>query len=115
MVHDTGSKALIPKLVTLHNKYNSIRTTSNSQAISTDLMPVVLSFVLDVIHRVNREIEDSAEVLITQHGVALKHESIYDLMSKLGRAVDVATTQSLHEQLGAIHAAQLVSRNRTSA
>jgi len=102
------------KLVNVHNAHISW-TTSNAVGTRTDPTAAVIPAVLDVIRQVNRDIDESGRALVAQHGAVLQHASIDDLMNKLGKAVDVATVQCLHEQLGAIHAAQFVSRHRIAA
>ncbi|KAL8714813.1 MAG: hypothetical protein Q9220_001326 [cf. Caloplaca sp. 1 TL-2023] len=93
--------------------HRSGQTTSNHEPITKENYRLVLSCMKDTIDQIIAFIKDSGQQVAQQHGGALKHAGIKNLMNRFGNAVDVVHQQSLFEQLANanVHAVQHTSAN----
>ena len=86
------------------------RTLSKIDKDPADLTPLISGLRVTVMEIVEYFKAQTTE-LREQHGGVHRHESIEELMIKIGNVVDKTALKALEEQVFAIHAKQLASTN----
>ncbi|EAT82057.2 hypothetical protein SNOG_10663 [Parastagonospora nodorum SN15] len=92
----------------------SLWTPSNVTAASANLTPFVSS-LRSALSEIKDFLLAQAVGLREQHGGVQQHQSLDDLMAKIGNCVDKEALMALHEQFFAIHGEQLATANSKGA
>ena len=96
--------------IQIMNEVDTYRTASEIPDDQKSLVPL-LSGLRVALGEIASFLTDQATALREQHGGIATHDSIKDIMNKIGDCVDKTALKSLMEQIFAIHAEQLAIGN----
>ncbi|KAB5580375.1 hypothetical protein GE09DRAFT_1255157 [Coniochaeta sp. 2T2.1] len=109
-----GSIRALLRTVHNHRQHSTLSVASHTETGSgrAQMEPsptsfrVILTCLSESLRLIEGAVTESAAVVLRQHGGFSRHQSLDDLMRKLGEAVDVHTVQSLVNHLGRLQLVQ---------